>query len=106
MSINYDEFKKFIKDNNVVGVAAGMIIALATKDLISTIIGNLVVPGINIFLLTLNFKYLSKFLPGKDSVKSRIDFIPFINAILSFVLTVIITFLFILYTFNVLLGIK
>jgi len=106
MSINYDEFKKFIKDNNVVGVAAGMIIALATKDLISTIIGNLVVPGINIFLLTLNFKYLSKFLPGKDSVKSRIDFIPFINAILSFVLTVIITFLFILYTFNILLGIK
>jgi large-conductance mechanosensitive channel len=106
MSINYDEFKKFIKDNNVVGVAAGMIIALATKDLISTIIGNLVVPGINIFLLTLNFKYLSKFLPGKDSVKSKIDFIPFINAILSFVLTVIITFLFILYTFNVLLGIK
>ena len=37
MSINYDEFKKFIKDNNVVGVAAGMIIALATKDLIYTI---------------------------------------------------------------------
>ena len=106
MSINYDEFKKFIRDNNVVGVAAGMIIALATKDLISTIIGNLVVPGINIFLLTLNFKSLSKFLPGKDSVKSKIDFIPFINAILSFVLTVIITFLFILYTFNVLLGIK
>jgi large-conductance mechanosensitive channel len=106
MSINYDEFKKFIKDNNVVGVAAGMIIALATKDLINTIIGNLVVPGINILLLMLNFKTLSKFLPGKDSVKSRIDLIPFINALLSFVLTVFITFLFILYTFNILLGIK
>ena len=106
MSINYDEFKKFIKDNNVVGVAAGMIIALATKDLIYTIIGNLVVPGINLFLLTLNFKSLSKFLPGKDSVKSKIDIIPFINALLSFILTMIITFLFILYTFNILLGIK
>ena len=56
MSINYEEFKKFIKDNNVVGVAAGMIIALATKDLINTIIGNIVVPGINILLLMLNFK--------------------------------------------------
>ena len=106
MSINYDEFKKFIKDNNVVGVAAGMIIALATKDLIYTIIGNLVVPGINILLLTLNFKYLSNFLPGKNSVNSKINIIPFINALLSFILTIIITFLFILYTFNVLLGIK
>jgi len=106
MSINYEEFKRFIKDNRVVGVAAGMIIALATKDLINTIIGNIVVPGINILLLTLNIKYLSKYLPGKNSVKSRIDFIPFINALLSFVLTVFITFLFILYTFNVLLGIK
>ena len=106
MSINYDEFKKFIKDNNVVGVAAGMIIALATKDLINTIIGNLVVPGINMFLLTLNFKSLSKFLPGKDSIKSKIDIIPFISALLSFILTIFITFLFILYTFNILLGIK
>jgi large-conductance mechanosensitive channel len=106
MSINYDQFKKFIKDNNVVGVAAGMIIALATKDLINTIIGNIVVPGINILLLMLNFKYLSKFLPGKDSVKSKIDIIPFINALLSFVLTIFVTFLFILYTFNILLGIK
>ena len=105
MSINYEEFKKFINDNNVVGVAAGMIIALATKDLINTIIGNIVVPGINI-LLMLNFKYLSKFLPGKDSVKSKIDLIPFINALLSFVLTIFITFLFILYTFDILLGIK
>jgi len=106
MSINYGEFKKFIKDNNVVGVAAGMIIALATKDLITTIIGNIVVPGLNLFLLTLNFKALSKFLPGKDSVKSRVDFIPFISALLSFILTIVITFLFILYTFNILLGIK
>ena len=106
MSINYDEFKKFIKDNNVVGVAAGMIIALAAKDLITTIIGNIVVPGLNLFLLTLNFKELSKFLPGKDSVKSRVDFIPFISALLSFILTLVITFLFILYTFNILLGIK
>jgi large-conductance mechanosensitive channel len=89
----------------VVGVAAGMIIALATKDLINTIIGNIVVPGLNI-LLMLNFKYLSKFLPGKDSVNSKIDIIPFINALLSFVLTIFITFLFILYTFNILLGIK
>jgi len=106
MSINYDEFKKFIKDNNIVGVAAGMIIALATKDLIVTIIGNIVVPGINIFLLTLNFKSLSKFLPGKDSANSKINFISFINALLTFILTVIITFLFILYTFKILLGIK
>jgi len=106
MSINYDEFKRFIKNNNIVGVAAGMIIALAAKDLIVTIIGNIVVPGINIFLLTLNFKYLTKFLPGKDSVKSRIELIPFINALLTFILTIFITFLFILYTFNILLGIK
>lgn len=106
MSINYDEFKKFIKDNNVVGYAAAMIIALATKDLIYTIIGNLVVPGINMFLLTLKIKSLSKFLPGKDSMNSKIDIIPFISALLSFIITIFITFLFILYTFNILLGIK
>jgi large-conductance mechanosensitive channel len=103
---NYEDFKKFIKDNNVVGFASAMIIALATKDLISSIISNIVVPGINMFLLTLQIKALTKFLPGKESSKSKIDLIPFINSLLTFVLTVIITFLFILYTFQILLGIK
>ena len=103
---NYEDFKKFIKDNNVVGFASAMIIALATKDLISSIISNIVVPGINMFLLTLQIKALTKFLPGKESEKSKIDLIPFINSLLTFVLTVIITFLFILYTFQILLGIK
>lgn len=103
---NIDDFKKFIKENNVIGYASAMIIALAAKDLISSIIGNIVVPGINMFLLTLQVKALTKFLPGKDSSKSKIDLIPFINALLTFVLTCLITFLFILYTFRTLLGIK
>ena len=83
-----------------------MIIALAAKDLISTIIENIVVPGINMFLVTLQIKSLSKYLPGQDSINSKIIFLPFINALLTFILTVLITFLFILYTFNTLLGIK
>ena len=106
MSINYDDFKKFIKDNGIIGYASAMIIALAAKVLISSIISNIVVPGINMFLFTLQIKALTKFLPGKDSVNYKIDLIPFINALLTFVLTVIITFLFILYTFQILLGIK
>jgi len=104
--VNYEEFKNFIIDNNIIGVCSGMVIALASKDLIQSIIGNLVVPGINLGLLTLNFKSLSKFLPGKDSTKTKVDIISFINALLTFILTIIITFLVILYSFNNLLGIK
>ena len=31
MSINYDDFKKFIKDNGVIGYASAMIIALGKQ---------------------------------------------------------------------------
>lgn len=75
--------REFVKENNVIGFAVAMISALAIKDLINAFIGNLLVPGLNTFLIGLQIKSFSKFLPGGE----KIDGLPVIKALLSFIFT-------------------
>jgi large-conductance mechanosensitive channel len=81
--------KAFIKDNNVIGFAVAMVIALTIKDLIGTFIGNLLVPSMNVFLVSLQIKSFSKYLPGG----SKIEFLPVIKAALTFLFTFIVMYL-------------
>ncbi len=88
------EFKQFIKDNGVIAYAAGMIIALALKDIITSIVGDLIVPGINMILLSFKIKEFSKYLPGKE----KIDFFQFLKTFISFIFIMLTTFLVLNYT--------
>jgi large-conductance mechanosensitive channel len=84
-----EELKKFVQDNNVVGYAVAMIIALTLKDMIAAFIGNLLVPGINVFLVGLKIKSFSKYLPGGE----KIDLLPVIKSFFTFALTFLVVYL-------------
>lgn len=87
-------FKTFIKENNIIAYAAGMIIALALKDFITSIVSDIIVPGINMILLSLKIKEFSKFLPGKE----KVDFFQFLKTFISFIFIMGTTFLVLNYT--------
>jgi len=84
-----ESIKSFLKENNVVGFSVAMIVALTLKDLVGAFIGNLLVPGINTFLLGLQIKSFSKYLPGGD----KIDLLPVIKALTTFLFTFLVVYL-------------
>jgi len=86
--VSEQDLKTFVKDNRMIGYAVSVIFALTLKDLISSFIGDVLVPGFNLFLLGLKMKQLSRFLPGKQTI----DLQPFVKSILTFVLTFMIVF--------------
>ncbi len=96
-----DQFKKFIVDNGIIGTCAGVIIALVTKDLILSLVGDIIIPVFIILFLKLNIKSLTAVLPGKSSF----DFTSFFKNLISWVITMLVTFFFIQTTFEFLLGI-
>ena len=96
-----DNLKKFLVDNNIIGTAAGVSIALVTKDVISSLVGDVIIPGIIFLLLKLNIRSLTEILPGN----SEFHFIDFIKEFISWLFVVIITFVFIKIAFEGILGI-
>jgi len=97
-----DDFKKFIADNNIIGTISGVSIALYTKDLILSFSGDILIPAISTCLLKLNIKFLTDILPNKSIFNLSI----FFQTLISWILGVLITYVFIQYTFKKLLGIE
>jgi large-conductance mechanosensitive channel len=96
-----EQLKKFIVDNNVIGTAAGVSIALVTKDIIQSFVGDIVLPSFYFVLASLKVTKVTEMLPGKHFL----DFTNFMKQFISWVLVIIITYLFITITFQSLLGI-
>ena len=97
-----EQLKRFILDNGVIGTAAGVSIALVTKDIIQSFVGDIIIPSFIFVLASLNIKGLSEMLPGKK----MLDLTNFLKQLISWILVIIITYLFITFTFQVLLGIE
>jgi len=87
--LSQQEIKTFVIDNNILGYSIAMIITLTLKDFVSTFIGNFVVPAINLLLIQLQIKSLTKLLPGNE----MIELSPIIKSFLSFLLTFLLVFL-------------
>ncbi len=98
-----EQLKVFLVDNNVIGYTAGFCIALVTKDVIQSLIQDVFVPLVIIFLSYLNFNFLIKLLPGKG--KSGLHITSFVSQLITFIIMIVVTFLFIKYAIS-LLGIK
>jgi large-conductance mechanosensitive channel len=96
-----DQMKKFIIDNGIIGTAAGVCIAVSTKDTIQSFVGDVIMPAIYLLLVTLNSSYFSKSLLGKHTV----DFPKFLNQFVSWIFVVIMTFLFVRIAFGNLFGV-
>jgi large-conductance mechanosensitive channel len=99
----FNEFKKFIVDNGIVGTCAGVIIALVTKDLILSFVGDITIPLFIFLCLKLNIKWLTNILP---SGKSFFDFTNFFKQFITWILTLLVTFFIIKATFQLLLGVS
>jgi large-conductance mechanosensitive channel len=95
-----DHMKKFIIDNGIIGTAAGVCIALATKDVVQSFVNDIIMPSIYLLLISMNASYFSKSLTSKHSV----DFPHFVNQFVSWVFISIITFLFVRIAFGSLFG--
>lgn len=86
--LSQEQIKDFVVQNNVLGYAIAMIIALTLKDFVASFIGNFIVPAINLFLIQLQIKSLTKFLPGNEVV----DILPIVKSLLTFILTFLLVF--------------
>jgi large-conductance mechanosensitive channel len=100
---NLAEIKQFIVDNNIVGTSAGVCIALATKDGIQSFVGDIVIPAIVMLLHTLHIDGLAKYLPVKGTAKLNIT--DFIKQFITFILIIVISFVFVKFAFGYLLGV-
>lgn len=83
------EIKTFVIQNNILGYSIAMIVALTLKDFIASFIGSFIVPAINLFLVQLRIKSLTKYLPGNETVELS----PIIKSFLTFLLTFLLIFL-------------
>jgi hypothetical protein len=98
------QMKKFIIDNNIVGTSAGVCIALAAKDGIQSLVGDIIIPIIVMLLHRVNGDALAQYLPVDGPTKLNIP--SFIKHMITFVLIIFISFLFVKVAFEYLLNIK
>jgi large-conductance mechanosensitive channel len=93
--------KQFVIDNNIVGTSAGVCVALAAKDGIQSLVGDIIIPSIIILLHALHIDELAKYLPVKGT---KINITSFIKQMITFLLIIIISFLFVKFAFGYLIG--
>jgi large-conductance mechanosensitive channel len=98
-----NQIKKFIIDNNIVGTSAGVGVGLAAKDAIQSLVNDILLPSFVTFLRYLKIESVSSFLPV--SKKAEISIISFIKQMITFVLVVTVSFIFVKLAFDYLLGI-
>jgi large-conductance mechanosensitive channel len=95
------QLKQFIIDNNIVGTSAGVCIALATKDVIQSFVGEIIIPIVIILLHSLHIDLFAKYLP----VKGGLNITDFIKQLVTFIFITVISFIFVKFAFGYLLGI-
>jgi len=96
-----EQLKKFIVDNGVIGTAAGVSIAIVTKDVIQSFVGDIILPSFYFVLASLKVTKITEMLPGKRVI----DFTNFMKQVISWILVIIITYVFITFAFESLLGV-
>jgi large-conductance mechanosensitive channel len=94
--------KQFVIDNNIVGTSAGVCIALAAKDGIQSLVGDIIIPSIILLLHALRIDEFAKYLPVKGR---KLNITNFIKQLITFVLIIIISFLFVKFAFGYLIGV-
>jgi large-conductance mechanosensitive channel len=97
------DIKQFIISNNIVGTSAGVCVALAAKDGIQSLVSDIIIPSVLLLLNSLHIESLKKYLPSTSTGHLNIN--NFIKQMITFILVIIISFLFVKIAFGYLLGI-
>lgn len=98
------DLRQFIVSNNIVGTSAGVCIALAAKDGIQSLVGDIIIPAIVMLLHSFNIDFLTKYLPVNGKVQLNIT--DFIKQMVTFILIIVISFVFVKVAFGYLLGVS
>jgi large-conductance mechanosensitive channel len=98
------QINKFIVDNNIVGTSAGVGIGLAAKDAIQSLVNDVLLPSFVAVFRNLNMDGVTQFLPVGN--KAELNFISFIKQMITFILVVMVSFLFVKLAFDYLLGVE
>ena len=93
----------FITNNGIIGLSAGVVIGLVTKDVVFSLVQDIIIPIVVILLIQLQIKSLTRILPNKDH---RLDIVNFIGCLITWILALICTYLFSQYVFIKMLGAK
>jgi large-conductance mechanosensitive channel len=104
LSNRVENLRQFIVDNNIVGTSAGVCVALAAKDGIQSLVGDIIIPAIVMLLHALHIDFLTKYLPVNGKVQLNIT--DFIKQMVTFILIIIISFVFVKVAFGYLLGVS
>jgi large-conductance mechanosensitive channel len=97
------ELADFITNNGIIGVTAGVTIGLVSKDVVLSLVQDIVIPIIVILLLRLKIKKLTAYLPNKDN---GLNITKFISSLITWILAIICTFIFVQYAFIKFFGAK
>lgn len=95
------ELADFITNNGIIGLSAGVVIGLVTKDVVFSLVQDIIIPIVVILLIRLQIKSLTKILPNKEN---RLNIVNFIGCLITWILALICTFLFSQYVFIKMLG--
>ncbi len=99
------ELVDFIVENKLMTYSAGVVIGLVSKDVILSLVQDIIIPSFFILCIRLKFNTIIKILPHKDKIV-KLNITNFIGCLITWILALICTFLFVQYTFVNLLGIK
>ena len=97
------ELADFITNNGVIAYSAGVIIGLVTKDVILSLVQDIIIPITIILIIKFKINSLSKILPNKDN---GLNITKFIGCLITWILALICTFIFMQYAFVKFLGAK
>ena len=95
------QLKQFILDNNIIGTTAGVCIALASKDTLLSLVADVIIPGITKLILMLHLKVVNDIIPKGNA---DFNFTNFIKQFITWILMIILSFLFITYTLKWFIG--
>jgi large-conductance mechanosensitive channel len=101
-AIKLEPIKQFILNNGIIGTTAGVSIGMVTNLLIQSLVGDIIVPIIIFLCLKLNLQWLTNILPSHTEFSLN----KFIKQLISWILTLLISFLFVKTAFEMLLGIS
>ena len=87
------EFQAFIKRGNVMDLAVGVIIGGAFGKIVSSVVGDVLMPAIGLLLGGIDFKGLAVMIGGTEAAPVLLKYGAFIQAVIDFVIIAFCVFL-------------
>jgi len=92
----------FITENNIVGTCAGVLIGLVTKEVVLSLVADIIVPCFILLFMQTHTTFMTNILGAK--YKSALNVTNFLSNLITWVLAIVITYFFIQFAFIKLIG--